>query len=48
MPEKLAVDDVDYFGTFGDADILQGVDEKGSSGSLNDAKLKTDESTFEV
>ncbi|KAM5357480.1 hypothetical protein ACJZ2D_016219 [Fusarium nematophilum] len=31
MPEKLAVDDVDYFGTFGDPPVLRGIDDKPSS-----------------
>ena len=48
MPEKLAVDDVDYFGTFGDADVLRGVEEKGSSSSLHDDKQKVDEKSSEV
>ncbi|CAG7556358.1 unnamed protein product [Fusarium equiseti] len=48
MPEKLAVDDVDYFGTFGDVYVLQGFQEKGSSSSLHDAKRKIDEKTSEV
>ncbi|KAH7174874.1 NCS1 nucleoside transporter [Fusarium flagelliforme] len=48
MPEKLAVDDMDYFGTFGDADVLQGFEEKGSSSSLHDDKRKVDEKSSEV
>ncbi|KAF4448382.1 putative uracil permease [Fusarium austroafricanum] len=30
MPEKLAVDDLDYFGTFDDTPVLQGIEEKSS------------------
>jgi len=48
MPEKLAVDDMDYFGTFGDTDVLQGFEEKGSSSSLHDVKRKVDEKASEV
>ncbi|RBR24513.1 uncharacterized protein FIESC28_02709 [Fusarium coffeatum] len=48
MPEKLAVDDVDYFGTFGDADVLRDVEEKGSSSSLQDDKRKVDENASEA
>ncbi|RFN54337.1 ncs1 nucleoside transporter [Fusarium flagelliforme] len=48
MPEKLAVDDMDYFGTFGDANVLQGFEEKGSSSSLHDDKRKVDEKASEV
>ncbi|KAI1070256.1 hypothetical protein LB507_010369 [Fusarium sp. FIESC RH6] len=48
MPEKLAVDDVDYFGTFGDANVLRGVEEKDSSNSLHDDKRKADEYASEV
>ena len=48
MPEKLAVDDVDYFGTFGDADVLRGIEEKDSSYSLREDKRKADEYASEV
>ncbi|KAF9774415.1 hypothetical protein IL306_007586 [Fusarium sp. DS 682] len=48
MPEKLAVDDVDYFGTFGDAPVLQGVDEKSIPGSVDNDKLVSEGKAYEV
>ncbi|KAL4731814.1 hypothetical protein ACLX1H_000806 [Fusarium chlamydosporum] len=48
MPEKQAVDDVDYFGTFGDAGVLQGVGTERSSGSLNDDKMKVNQKVSQV
>jgi NCS1 family nucleobase:cation symporter-1 len=49
MPDKLAVDDADYFGTFGDAPVIDGFEEKPSpSGSIRDDKLAMNEKTSEV
>lgn len=48
MPEKQAVDDVGYFGTFGDAGVLQGVGTERSSGSLNDDKMKVNQKVSQV
>ncbi|KAM0192257.1 hypothetical protein ACHAPI_008431 [Fusarium lateritium] len=49
MPDKLAVDDADYFGTFGDAPVINGLEEKHSpSESIHGEKLAMDEKTSEV
>jgi NCS1 family nucleobase:cation symporter-1 len=49
MPDKLAVDDADYFGTFGDAPVIDGFEEKPSpSGSIRGDKLAMNEKTSEV
>ncbi|SPJ88940.1 related to uracil permease [Fusarium torulosum] len=49
MPDKLAVDDMDYFGTFDDAPVLNGFEEKPSpSSSIRGDKLAVNEKTSEV
>ncbi|KAM0231358.1 hypothetical protein ACHAP5_011068 [Fusarium lateritium] len=49
MPDKLAVDDADYFGTFDDAPVINGLEEKHSpSESIHGEKLAMDETTSEV
>ncbi|KAJ4257986.1 hypothetical protein NW762_008123 [Fusarium torreyae] len=49
IPDKFAVDDVDYFGTFGDVPVLRGIEEKSSfTKELQNDKSAIDEKATEV